>query len=61
MQLSDFVRSNNGISADAYLRLGQMKGLKTLYLKDTTITAKGNETQLAELKKALPKTRIVEN
>ncbi len=55
------LRSNNGISADAYLRLGQMKGLKTLYLKDTTITAKGNEAQMAELKKALPKTRIVEN
>ncbi|MBR2693113.1 MAG: hypothetical protein IKE69_02770 [Thermoguttaceae bacterium] len=55
------LRSNNGVSADAYLRLGQMKSLKTLYLKDTTITAKGNEAQLAELKKALPKTRIVEN
>ena len=55
------LRSNNGISADAYLRLAELQGLKTLYLKDTTIAAKGNEAKLAQLKKALPKTRIAEN
>lgn len=55
------LRSNNGISTDGYLRLAEMQGLKTLYLKDTTIAAKENEAQLAQLKKALSKTRIVEN
>lgn len=54
------LRSNNGISADAYLRLGELQGLKALYLKDTSITSKGNEAQLDALKKALPKTRIIE-
>ncbi len=54
------LRSNSGISADALLKLKALTGLKTLYLKDTQIVAKGNEAKLAELKAALPKCRFVE-
>ena len=54
------LRSNNGITADGFLKLSEMKNLKKLYLKDTTITSKGNEAQLAELKAALPKTTFIQ-
>lgn len=54
------LRSNSGISADALLKLKEMTNLKRLYLKETSIVAKGNEEKIAELKAALPKTRIIE-
>lgn len=54
------LRENSGLSADALVKLGSLKTLKTLYLKGTGITAKGAETQLDALKKALPKCRIEE-
>lgn len=54
------MRENAGLSADALVKLGELKSLKTLYLKGTGITAKGAEAQLAALKKALPKCRIEE-
>ena len=52
------LRENGALSADAMLELGSLKNLKTLYIKETGMTAKGGEEKLAALKKALPKCRI---
>lgn len=52
------LRENSGLSADAIAKLANLKNLKTLYIKETGITAKGAEEKLAALKKALPKCRI---